>query len=98
LQQGAKLVQRVEDIVVELDLPCSKSPKTNNVAPREDNLDVEPDALTLLSYLEPYPSAREILLVKSGFSPARVSELLLLLELDGLIEMLPGDKLRKISR
>jgi DNA processing protein len=98
LQQGAKLVQRVEDIVVELDLHCSKSRTAKNAETQEDNLDVEPDALTLLSYIEPYPSARETLLVKSGFSPARVSELLLLLELDGLIEMLPGDKLRKISR
>ena len=28
--------------------------------------------------------------------PARVSELLLLLELEGMIEMLPGDQVRKI--
>jgi DNA processing protein len=98
LQQGAKLVQRVEDIVVELDLHCSKRHTAKNAETQEDNLDVEPDALTLLSYIEPYPSARETLLVKSGLAPARVSELLLLLELDGLIEMLPGDKLRKISR
>jgi DNA processing protein len=98
LQQGAKLVQRVEDIVVELDLPCSRSRKEKNVETQEDNLDVEPDALSLLSYLEPYPTTRETLFVKSGLTPARVSELLLLLELDGLIEMLPGDKLRKISR
>jgi DNA processing protein len=40
---------------------------------------------------------RESLLEKSGLSPARMSKLLLLLELDGLIEMLPGDQLRKTS-
>lgn len=97
LQQGAKLVQRVEDIVVELDLHCGKNNTTQNATKLEDNFDIEPDALALLAYIEPYPLMREVLLEKSGFSPARMSELLLLLELDGLIEMLPGDKLRKIS-
>jgi DNA processing protein len=97
LQQGAKLVQRVEDIVVELDLPSSNSHGAKNSAKAEENVDIEPDALALLAYIDPYPLMRDALLEKSGLSPARMSELLLLLELDGLIEMLPGDKLRKIS-
>ncbi len=97
LQQGAKLVQRVEDIVVELDVPCSKSREENIGHSPSDHLDIEPDALALLACIEPYPLLREILLEKSGLSPARASELLLLLELDGLIEMLPGDQVRKIS-
>jgi len=97
LQQGAKLVQRVEDIVVELDLPCSTNPGEKNATEQEQCLDIEPDALALLAQIEPYPLTRESLFEKSGLSPARMSELLLLLELDGLIEMLPGDKLRKIA-
>ncbi len=97
LQQGAKLVQRVEDIVVELDLPCNKDLNARKNAIQEQTFDIEPDALTLLNFIEPYPLMREELLTKSGFSPARASELLLLLELDGFIEMLPGDRLRKIS-
>ena len=97
LQQGAKLVQSVEDIVVELDLPYSRNHNEKSVAKQEDNSNIEPDALALLAYIEPYPLMREALFEKSGLSPARMSELLLLLELDGLIEMLPGDQLRKIS-
>jgi DNA processing protein len=96
LQQGAKLVQRVEDIVVELDLNCSANNQIKNVLASEDHIDIEPDALALLACIEPYPLMREALFEKSGLSPARMSELLLLLELDGLIEMLPGDLLRKI--
>jgi len=96
LQQGAKLVHRVEDIVVELDLPCSKKCIENDVPLQESTLDIEPDAIGLLAFIEPYPLMRDVLLEKSGFSPARMSELLLLLELEGLIEILPGDKLRKI--
>jgi DNA processing protein len=104
LQQGAKLVQCVEDIVVELDLSSAQSHGQKNAATQENRekhlntlLDIEPDALALLACIEPYPQLREILLEKSGFTPARASELLLLLELDGLIEMLPGDQVRKIS-
>ncbi|GAB6190315.1 DNA-processing protein DprA [Desulfocastanea catecholica] len=97
LQQGAKLVQRVEDIVIELDLSCSKGHEQIDIAADQDHVDIEPDALSLLACIEPYPLLREVLLEKSGLSPARVSELLLLLELDGLIEMLPGDQVRKIS-
>lgn len=97
LQQGAKLVQRVEDIVVELDLPSSMNRNAKIVTKQEQAFDIEPDALALLAYIEPYPLMRETLFEKSGLSPARMSELLLLLELDGFIEMLPGDKLRKIS-
>jgi DNA processing protein len=97
LQQGAKLVQRVEDIVVELDLQCSENHNEGKTRQEEHSFDIEPEALALLAYIEPYPLMREALLEKSGLSPARMSELLLLLELDGLIEMLPGDKLRNIS-
>lgn len=97
LQQGAKLVQRVEDIVVELDL--SGAGRKTDVAglSQKPELELEPDAEILLTHVEPYPLMREEILKKSGFAPARLSELLLLLELDGLIEMLPGDKVRKIS-
>ncbi len=97
LQQGAKLVQRVEDIVVELSVPYTKNQATTQTLQQEEKKDIEPDALALLGYLEPYPLMRDDLLGKSGVSPARLSELLLLLELDGLIEMLPGDKLRRIA-
>lgn len=98
LQQGAKLVQRVEDIVVELAIPHGENEAVTQTLHQEYLKGIEPDALTLLQYIEPYPLMRDALLEESGFSPARLSELLLLLELDGLIEMLPGDKLRRIAQ
>lgn len=97
LQQGAKLVQRVEDIVHELDLSGYSDGGGENMAVSKERQDIEPDALALLGHIEPYPQMRDDLLAKSGLAPARLSELLLLLELDGLIEVLPGDKLRKIT-
>jgi DNA processing protein len=97
LQQGAKLVQRVEDIVVELDLHCGSDSHMQKAVTPVEHIDMEPDALALLACIEPYPLMRETLFEKTGLSPARMSELLLMLELDGFIEMLPGDLLRKTS-
>lgn len=97
LQQGAKLVQGVADIVVELNIAPAKYQARVLPSEQQDNPSLEPDAIALLRFIEPYPLTRDAVLEKSGFSPARLSELLLLLELDGLIEMLAGDQLRRIS-
>ncbi len=95
LKQGAKLVQTAADIVEEIDLARpldAQGVKGND----ENNNCLDPDAMALLGHLDTYPQMREALIEKSGFTPARISELLLFLELDGWIEILPGDKLRKI--
>jgi len=97
LKQGAKLVQSAADIVEELDMvmpPCAPEQAGNN---QESNSGLDPDARALLGKLDSYPQMREGLIEKTGFSPARISELLLFLELDGWIEMLPGDRVRKIT-
>jgi DNA processing protein len=98
LKQGAKLVQTAEDIVDELDITDSIAVSECATAVRHaESSALEPDALTLLNHLDTYPQQREELIAKIGLSPARVSELLLYLELDGWIEMLPGDRVRQIS-
>ncbi len=96
LKQGAKLVQSAEDIVEELNLKeyqvgSNESPETHG-----ETLHLDPDALSLLSIIDCYPQLREKIIEKSGLSSSRVSELLLFLELEGLVELLPGDKLCKI--
>ncbi len=97
LKQGAKLVQSAADIVEELDIPILiGSPEKRGV--KQENISgIDPDAAALLSHLDSYPQMRDGLIDKTGFSPERVSELLLYLELDGWIEMLPGDRVRKIT-
>jgi len=62
---------------------------------RLQNLD--PDAEQLLNHIEPYPQTRDQLMEHSGLSPARMSELLLFLELEGLVEVLPGDKISRLA-
>ncbi len=96
LQQGAKLVQRVEDIVEELGFENVTALEVNNTTGQQEDSGLDPDVQSLLKHIDVYPQLRESLLEKSKMSPARVSELLLFLELDGLIEMLPGDMLRRV--
>ncbi len=93
LKQGAKLVQSENDVLEDLAIIADTS--TAVAAKSEvDNTDtLEPEAQQLLQLLDGYPLPRENLLQKSGLPVARLSELLLLLELDGFIEVLPGDEI-----
>ncbi|MBU1566641.1 MAG: DNA-processing protein DprA [Proteobacteria bacterium] len=97
LKQGAKLVQSAADIIEELDMPYSFGDPQNSGIKQESSFSLDPDVAALLGHLDSYPQMREGLIGKTGFSPARISELLLFLELEGWIEMLPGDRVRKIS-
>jgi len=97
LQQGAKLVQRAEDIVDEFPGGLVPQATANYFGEKGKIVYLEPDAEKLLNYIEPYPQTRDQLLEKSGLSPARMSELLLFLELEELVEVLPGDKIIKNS-
>lgn len=96
LKQGAKLVQTAEDVLEELR---PGRPLENTVLPgngAEISQALEPDALVLLSCLDSYACSRDELITQSGLPAGRVSELLLFLELDGYIEVLPGDELRRV--
>jgi len=95
LQQGAKLVSRVEDIIEELPGHTMSYGSERSVSSRDKLLDLDPDAEQLLNYIESYPQTRDQLMEHSGLSPARMSELLLFLELEELVEVLAGDKVRR---
>ena len=97
LQQGAKLVQRAEDIVDEFPGGLAPQAAMKHSGEKGKIVYLEPDAEKLLHCIEPYPQTRDQLLENSGLSPARMSELLLFLELEELVEVLPGDKIRKTA-
>ena len=95
LKQGAKLVQNIGDIVEELGIKGATSEQGGIVEAEKNTLALEPDAQHVLDKLDTYPIVRESLLERAGLAPGRLSELLLILELEGLVEILPGDKVRK---
>ncbi len=97
LQQGAKLVQRVDDILVEIG-PASGQRERPAPAPVSLPAGFDPAATALFELLEPYPQTRDELLARSGLAPARLSELLLILELEGVAALLPGDRVERTGR
>jgi len=97
LKQGAKLVQTVEDILEEMPQGFSHSQADLRISCSVRPLPSEPDACALLGCLDVYPCSRDDLIVRSGLAAGRVNELLLFLELDGFVEILATDEIRKLG-
>ena len=95
LKQGAKLVQNVRDIFDEIGMEGAADGKGDRLPIEKSSCSLEPEAKTLLDRIDTYPTAREALLEAAGLAPGRFSELLLILELEGLVEILAGDQVRK---
>jgi DNA processing protein len=98
LQQGAKLVQSADDILVECGSGLAAVSVEGVSHTALVSYSIDKDSADLLKKIDVYPSARNELIARSGLSSAKVAELLLMLELEGLIEMLPGDEVRKIHK
>lgn len=96
LKQGAKLVQNASDIFDELKAFPQQSMCTETRLVVEEDMLLDDEANKILSILEPYPMPRDELIMRTKLRPEQVSEWLLLLELDGKIELLPGDEVRLI--
>ncbi len=90
IKQGAKLVDSALDILEELNLNAVASPHHPEMAA----LDAE--AARLLAALGYEPCSLDALCNRSGLAPNIVSALLLQLEMQGLIENLPGGQYQRV--
>jgi len=95
LQQGAKLAHSVADIIEEL--PVSRPPGRKITANTDADGKAFPatalltdDETKLFSCLDVYPKNIDDIARAANLAPQKVSELLLLLELKGIIKALPG--------
>jgi len=99
LQEGAKLVQSVHDIVEEFQpsalLRSEEDPGQDAETGKNDTL--SPEEEVLYSHLEVYPRTIDEIARQSGLGSQKTSELLLLLELKGLVETLPGNYYQRSS-
>jgi DNA processing protein len=100
LQQGAILVHSIHEIVEEfgsgrLSLPGADSGSVDEETEKMDNLSREEAAL--FSILDVYPLTIYEIARKSGLAPQKTNELLLLLELKGFVDSLPGKSYQKRS-
>ena len=100
LQEGAKLVLNINDITEELAPAMQTQPGGGLSRTAEAPSGVEglsPEEEKIYGFLDVYPSSIDEIVRQSGFAPQKASELLLLLELKGVIESLPGKSYQKNS-
>jgi len=93
LQQGAKLVHSVNDIVEEFSYagPLEKQEDNCHEDTEQESFDqLNQEEIALFKCLEVYPRAIDEIVRESGFTPQKTNELLLFLELKGMVELLPG--------
>ena len=93
IKQGAKLVEHVSDIIEEishmLGAPAGKKqtgrPESEKPAPS-----LSADESAVFEFLEPYPVHIDDISRKLDMAPAKISSLLLQLELKGVVRQSPG--------
>jgi DNA processing protein len=101
LKEGAKLVEKVEDIIEEISLSFINEPffpvnrdDTNHIPGSESGfekqLQLEPEEGTLLKFISYEPLSLEDIVSLSKIPLSLVNALLLKLELKGAIKQLPG--------
>jgi len=95
LQQGAKLVVSENDIFEDLRM-LSPNLQLKNNSKEEVTPVLDRGVSQLYSFVESYPISRDELLERSGMKISEFSEFLLILELEGLVEILPGNKISRV--
>lgn len=98
IRQGAKLVEGVEDIVEEIAPQLLARARTVEGAPRVSlppNVSVE--ARKIFEMVLEGPLQIDEVIQRSGLSPAKVSEVLLELEIEGFLRQLPGKRFKANS-
>ncbi len=102
IRDGAKLVEEAADVLVELapllQATDSPRPKTAEHAAPPDVLTKDPGYRELLKALGFDPCGIADLAQRTGLTTAELSSMLLLLEMEGLVEALPGGRYSRLSK
>lgn len=103
IKQGAKLVEGVEDILVEIapTVPVrAEAQDGTGAVSGQPGLSaiaaLEPDEELLVKLFDGEPLHVNVLIARSGLGPARVLEVLLGLELKGMVSQLPGTHFTRV--
>jgi DNA processing protein len=92
LQQGAKLVNCVDDILEELDMAGMLAPGRADGPADVQAAELSEEEKHLLSCLDVYPVTIDELVRQSGYAAAAIFQMLLRLELKGMVRQLPGQQ------
>ena len=94
IRQGAKLVERVEDVLEEIapQLARRSAPADVSKPPPVLPPNMSPEAKKIFELVLGRPRQIDEVIETSGLQPAKVSEILLDLEILGLLKQLPGKR------
>ncbi len=93
IQQGAKLVIAVEDILDDLPLVFSKQPQ---LEPSMPPVELTPEQRKIYDAIGPDEASLDAVIATSGLTAAAVSSTLLALEIRRLVKQLPGKRFVKL--
>lgn len=93
IRQGAKLVERVEDVIEEIAPQLAgRAAEPEKPAPRVLPADLSAEAKNIFALVADAPRHIDEVIEKSGLAAGKASEVLLDLEIRGLVRQLPGKK------
>ena len=93
IREGAKLIDDVDDIVEEIAPQLRSRDRTRGLSAKmELPVDMGLEAKKILELVQSAPLQIDELIEGSGLSPAKVSEVLLSLEISGFLRQLPGKR------
>ncbi len=100
LQQGAKLVHSISDIIEEF--PAAVFQPLNNDSDQKEDEQVLLKKMShaeaeLFGFIEVYPRTFDEIVKESSFTAQQTNEVLLLLELKGMVEPLPGKSYQRAT-
>ena len=97
IRQGAKLVETAQDVLEELGALAGFVAVSSGAAAPPPGAPPDPAQQELLDLIGYDPVEMDALIERSGLTPGRVSSMLLLMELRGLIEARPGGRVQRTS-
>jgi DNA processing protein len=90
IRQGAKLVETIDDILDELKISHS-SPATRQMqSPTKNLVDLTPAMQRVFDQVNDAVTPMDAIILRTGLLAGEVSSMLLLLELDGYVQIVPG--------
>ena len=99
IKQGAKLIENSADIIAELTSLTGtlEPPLVGTATTQEPKAHSDPDYVRLLSSIGFEPVSIEALAKRSGLTAGELSSMLLILELEGRVESLPGGRFQQLT-
>ena len=90
IRQGARLVETAQDILEEIHLPV----RPFSALPEKEAVDLDPELQRVLTQIGYEVTALDVIILRSQLTAAEVSSMLLPLELEGYVRVVPGGYVR----